>query len=165
MTGEEQKRYDFRLMGEEILRGRNAYHISFIPKNKNVLTWSGEAFMDVTFQPVGVFTSLPRRFRSWRAPSREPTCPAPAMTSSANTGRWDLVPSGYGAEYELHLFFHHCWTVSVSVDTLFDLAKTAAMIRERRKEKSPGLTWPGLRKLSMWRFICGCGRGRVQPSR
>jgi hypothetical protein len=33
LTSEEQKKYDFRLMGEEILRGRNAYHIGFVPKN------------------------------------------------------------------------------------------------------------------------------------
>jgi hypothetical protein len=40
MTNEEQKKYDFRLMGEEILPGRKAYHIGFVPKNKNAFTWT-----------------------------------------------------------------------------------------------------------------------------
>src|SRR6266404_8754200 len=43
LTNEEQKKYDFRLMGEEILQGRNAYHIGFVPKDKNAFIWTGEA--------------------------------------------------------------------------------------------------------------------------
>jgi hypothetical protein len=37
LTSEEQKKYDFRLIGQEILRGRDAHHIGFVPKKQERL--------------------------------------------------------------------------------------------------------------------------------
>jgi hypothetical protein len=62
LTSEEQKDYVFKLLGQETLQGRDVYHISFWPKDKDEITWAGEAYIDAEeFQPVRVFTKLARR--------------------------------------------------------------------------------------------------------
>ncbi len=62
LTSDEQKDYEFKLLGEEIEAGRNVYHIAFRPKNKDEPTWAGEAFIDAAeSQPVRVFTTMSRR--------------------------------------------------------------------------------------------------------
>ena len=62
LTSEGQKDYDFKLLGQEIQQGRNVYHISFRPKDKDNIAWSGEAYVDAEeFEPVLVFTKLSRR--------------------------------------------------------------------------------------------------------
>jgi len=62
LTSEEQKHYVFKLLGQETLQGRNVYHISFRPKDKDEITWAGEAYIDAEeFEPVRVFTKLARR--------------------------------------------------------------------------------------------------------
>lgn len=62
LTSEEQKAYDFKLLGQETENGRNLYHIKFWPKDKDEITWAGEAYIDAAeFQPVRVFTKLSRR--------------------------------------------------------------------------------------------------------
>ena len=62
LTSEEQKGYEFKLLGQEVEAGRNVYHIAFTPKDEEEPTWAGEAFIDVAeFQPVRVFTRMSRR--------------------------------------------------------------------------------------------------------
>ena len=62
LTSEEQKDYEFKLLGQEVEAGRNVYHIGFTPKNEEEPTWAGEAFIDAAeFQPVRVFTKMSRR--------------------------------------------------------------------------------------------------------
>jgi hypothetical protein len=62
LTSEEQKDYEFKLLGQEVEAGRNVYHIAFTPRNEEEPTWAGEAFIDVAeFQPVRVFTKMSRR--------------------------------------------------------------------------------------------------------
>ena len=64
LTSEEQKNYEFKLLGQEVEAGRNVYHIAFTPKvthTKEVM-WAGEAFIDAAeFQPVRVFTRMSQR--------------------------------------------------------------------------------------------------------
>ena len=61
LTTEQQKKYRFRLLGQEEVRGRPAYHITFGPKDRSDIDWAGEAFIDAAdFQPVRVFTRLSR---------------------------------------------------------------------------------------------------------
>ncbi len=62
LTSEEQKDYEFKLLGQEVEAGRNVYHIAFTPKNEEEPTWAGEALIDAAeFQPVRVFTKMSRR--------------------------------------------------------------------------------------------------------
>jgi|SRR5208282_5122376 len=63
LTYDEQKDYEFQLLGREVEEGRNVYHLAFSPRNKKEeLAWTGEAFIDVAeFQPVRVFTKVSHR--------------------------------------------------------------------------------------------------------
>lgn len=62
LTSEEQKNYTFKVLGQEKEAGRSVYHIGFRPKDRDEITWAGEAYIDaVEFQPVRVFTKLSRR--------------------------------------------------------------------------------------------------------
>ena len=62
LTSEEQKGYEFKLLGQEVEAGRNVYHIAFTPKDEEEPTWAGEAFIDAAeFQPVRVFTKMAGR--------------------------------------------------------------------------------------------------------
>ena len=62
LTSDEQKSYAFQLLGKEIQDGREVYHIGFRPKDKDEITWAGEAYIDAAeFEPVRVFTKLSRR--------------------------------------------------------------------------------------------------------
>jgi hypothetical protein len=45
-TSTEQNKYDFRLIGQEVVQGRDAYRIAFVPKNKNAFDWAREALID-----------------------------------------------------------------------------------------------------------------------
>jgi hypothetical protein len=62
LTSEEQKGYEFKLLGQEVEAGRSVYHIAFTPRDEGEPTWAGEAFIDTAeFQPVRVFTRMSRR--------------------------------------------------------------------------------------------------------
>ena len=62
LTSEQQKDYVFKLLGQETLQTHNVYHIRFWPKDKDEITWAGEAYIDAEeFEPVLVFTKLSRR--------------------------------------------------------------------------------------------------------
>src|SRR5579862_9781641 len=62
LTSEEQKDYQMELLGQETRDGRSVYHIGFKPKDKDEMTWAGEAYIDAAeFEPVRVFTKLSRR--------------------------------------------------------------------------------------------------------
>jgi len=62
LTSAEQKNYAFQLLGKETQDGREAYHVAFRPKDKDEITWAGEAYIDAAeFEPVRVFTKLSRR--------------------------------------------------------------------------------------------------------
>ena len=62
LTSDEQKNYAFQLLGKETQDGREVYHIAFRPKDKDEITWAGEAYIDdAEFEPVRVFTKLSRR--------------------------------------------------------------------------------------------------------
>ncbi|MEJ2008497.1 MAG: hypothetical protein P8Z30_10145, partial [Acidobacteriota bacterium] len=62
LTTEQQKKDEFKLIGEETLEGRKVYRIRFRPKDRKDIDWAGEADIDAEeFEPVDVFTKLSRR--------------------------------------------------------------------------------------------------------
>ena len=125
LTSEKQKQYDFHLLGRETVQGRDVYHISFRPKNKNSFIWAGEAFIDATdFQPLRVFTNLSRQ-----VPFTVRTMLGTDISGFGynvvykrqQDGSW--FPSSYGTEYNLRLFFRSR-SVSVLMDTTFEPAES-----------------------------------------
>ena|SRR5215469_3830969 len=128
LTTEEQNKYEFSLIGQDLLRGRAAYHIGFVPKDKNSFSWAGEAFIDTTdFQPVRVFTRLSRRVpffvrsMGWNVSG----IGYELDYKRQEDGNW--FPTSYGTEYGLRLFFHINRTVSVSMDTSFEHVRTTVI--------------------------------------
>jgi hypothetical protein len=71
LTGKEQKKYDFRLVGQEEYRGRPVYRVAFQPKRAPTLDdddemWKGEALIDAEeYQPVTVETSMAQKIPGW----------------------------------------------------------------------------------------------------
>jgi hypothetical protein len=66
LTGEAQRKYDFRLVGKEEYRGRAVYRVAFQPKRAPSLDddemWKGEALIDAEeYQPVTVHTSMAQK--------------------------------------------------------------------------------------------------------
>jgi hypothetical protein len=62
LTTKDQAGYTFQLVGRDHKNGRDVFHITFQPKDKNDYAWKGDAFIDAeAFQPVAVSTSLSRK--------------------------------------------------------------------------------------------------------
>ena len=104
LTSEEQKGYEFRLLGQEVEAGRNVYHISFTPKDTAEPTWAGEAFIDAAeFQPVRVFTKMSRRIpflvrTFW---FDLPGLGFNVVYQRQDDGVW--FPSSFGTEFRIHM--------------------------------------------------------------
>ncbi len=98
LTTEGQKDYNFTLLGQEMQEGRSVYHIGFRTKDKNNISWAGEAYIDAAeFQPVRVFTKLSRRIPFGCGHSWEPICRVSGstwFTSGRRTGSGFLPRSG-----------------------------------------------------------------------
>ncbi|MEO8595661.1 MAG: hypothetical protein ABI759_20245 [Candidatus Solibacter sp.] len=62
LTTDEQRKYQFKLLGSETYRGRDVYRVAFEPKphqDGDNGAWKGEALIDASeFQPVSVFSKL-----------------------------------------------------------------------------------------------------------
>jgi hypothetical protein len=109
LTSEEQKGYEFKLLGQEVEAGRNVYHIAFTPKDKQEVTWAGEAFIDAAeFQPVRVFTKMSGRIpllvrKMW---FDLPGIGFNVVYKRQEDGVW--FPSSFGTEFQMQfgpLFF------------------------------------------------------------
>jgi hypothetical protein len=62
LTSKDQSGYSFQLRGRDRKNGRDVFHITFQPKDKNDYAWKGDAYIDTAdLQPVAVSTSLSRK--------------------------------------------------------------------------------------------------------
>jgi len=117
LTSENQKDYEFHLIGEETLRGRPVYHIGFEPKDKNDYDWKGEAFIDkAEFEPVTVFTKLSRKLPFFVRGIMGVDVPGVGFNVTyvrLEEGVW--FPETFGTEFQLHLFHVFSRTVTVSL--------------------------------------------------
>jgi hypothetical protein len=118
LTSEEQKDDEFKVLGLEAEEGRNVYHIGFRPKNKNEITWAGEAYIDaVEFQPVRVFTKLSRRIplavRTLLG-TDVPGLGFNVVYKRQEDGVW--FPATFGTEFRIHVLFFINRDISVSLE-------------------------------------------------
>jgi len=62
LTSKEQAGYVFQMAGRERLNGRDVFHITFRPKDKDDFGWKGVAYVDTAaYQPVLVTTEMARK--------------------------------------------------------------------------------------------------------
>jgi len=118
LSTEEQKAYEFKLLGQETLAGRNVYHISFRPKDKDEITWAGEAYIDAgEFQPVRVFTKLSRRIpfgvRTFLGTDL-PGLGFNVVYKRQEDGVW--FPATFGTEFRIHAVFFINRQVSIALE-------------------------------------------------
>jgi hypothetical protein len=118
LTSEQQKDYNFTFLGQEVQEGRSVYHIGFRPKDKNDISWAGEAYIDTAeFQPVRVFTKLSRRLpfavRTLLG-TDVPGIGFNVVYKRQEDGVW--FPSTFGTEFRLHAVFFINRDISVSCE-------------------------------------------------
>jgi hypothetical protein len=118
LSSEEQKDYEFKLLGREALEGREVYHIGFRPKDKNEITWAGEAYIDAAeFQPVRVFTKLSRRIpfgvRTFLGTDL-PGLGFNVVYKRQEDGVW--FPATFGTEFRIHALFFINRDVSIALE-------------------------------------------------
>jgi hypothetical protein len=117
LTTEGQKDDDFTLLGQEVQDGRSVYHIGFRPKDKNDISWAGEAYIDTAeFQPVQVFTKLSRRIPFGVRVFLGTDLPGIGFTVTykrQEDGVW--FPATFGTEFRIRALFLINRDVSVSL--------------------------------------------------
>lgn len=117
LTSDRQKDYEFRLIGEESMRGHAVYHIGFEPKDKQDYAWKGEAFIDkAEFQPVTVFTKMSRKLPFFVRGVMGIDVPGVGFNVTylrVEEGVW--FPETFGTEFQIHLFHVYGRTVTVAL--------------------------------------------------
>jgi hypothetical protein len=116
LTTNQQKLYEYNLIGEEIQQGRSVYRIGFRPKDHQDYDWAGEADIDATdFQPVRVYTKLSRPFPFL---VRKLLLDVPGLGFNVQyqrqpEGIW--FPTSFGTEFRIHLFMVWGRTIMISL--------------------------------------------------
>ena len=116
LTTNQQKNYQYHLIGEETQQGRNVYCIGFRPKDRKDYDWAGEADIDATdFQPVRVYTKLsrPLPFLLRKLVIDLPGLGFNVQYQRQPEGVW--FPTSFGTEFRIHLFMVWGRTVMISL--------------------------------------------------
>ncbi len=118
LTSEEQKAYEFKLLGREMEDGRSVYHIAFRPKDREEITWAGEAYIDAAeFEPVRVFTKLSRRIplgvRIFLGTDL-PGIGFNVVYKRQEDGVW--FPATFGTEFKIHAVFFINRQVTIALE-------------------------------------------------
>jgi hypothetical protein len=130
LTTEQQSQYLFKLEGRQTMNGRDVYHVSFRPKDKDDFDWKGEAFIDVhEFEPVVVYTEMSRKI-----PLAVRTLLGTNLPGLGFSVTYDREPDGvwfpvsFGTEFRMRVLFFLARDISMSLsNTHFE--KTHADVR------------------------------------
>ena len=123
LTAEEQTKYEFRLAGMEVYRGRSVYRVTFEPRrtphefDTGDPDWKGEALIDAReSQPVLVSTSL-----AWKMPGVVKVLlgtDIKGLGFSVTYQKFDdgvWFPVSYGGEFEVRGVFFYKRKISVAM--------------------------------------------------
>jgi hypothetical protein len=132
LTTDEQKDYEFKLLGREVQDGRSVYHIGFRPRDKDEITWAGETFIDAEdFQPVRVFTRLSRRMPFVVRTMLGTDLPGVGFNVTYKRqpdGVW--FPASFGTEFRIRALFFINRDISVSLaNTAFEHTHVATRMK------------------------------------
>ncbi len=107
LTTEEQTKYSFEKVGEQVVKGRPAYRIQFRPLDRHDYRWTGEALIDKEeFQPVTVYTRLSRKLPFAVRTLLGTDVPGFGVNIQYTRVDKDLwFPASYGTEFALHALF------------------------------------------------------------
>ena len=117
LTTEQQAKYLFKLQGRQTMNGREVYHVSFQPKDKNDFDWKGEAFIDAhEFEPVVVYTVMSRKI-----PLAVRTLLGTNLPGLGFSVTYDREPDGvwfpvsFGTEFRMRVLFFITRDISMSL--------------------------------------------------
>jgi hypothetical protein len=116
LTTDQQKEYQFKLIGEETQQGRAVYRVGFGPKKRTDYDWAGEADIDAAdFQPVRVYTKLSRQlpFLVRKLVVDLPGLGFNVQYQRQPEGVW--FPTSFGTEFRIHLFRVWGRTIMISL--------------------------------------------------
>ena len=107
LTTKEQAEYVFQLAGRERLNGRDVYHITFRPKDKDDFGWKGVAYIDTTaYQPVLVTTEMARKIpfavRTFLG-TNVPGLGFTVVYAPQADGVW--FPTSFSTEFKIHVLY------------------------------------------------------------
>jgi len=107
LTSKDQPKYSFQLAGRDRKNGRDVFHITFQPKDKNDYSWKGDAYIDTeAFQPVAVSTALSRKIPFAVRTLLGTNLPGLGFTvvyAPQPDGIW--FPVSFGTEFKLHILY------------------------------------------------------------
>jgi len=138
LTSGEQKQYHFDLAGEDTVQGRKVYRVRFRPRDKNELTWAGEAMIDAEeFEPVRVYTKLSRRIPFFVRTLLGTDVPGVGFNvqyQRFDEGVW--FPVSFGTEFRLRAVFFVNRDITVALEnSAFQRAKVQSKILDFQPEK------------------------------
>jgi hypothetical protein len=117
LTSEQQKKYLFKLEGRQTMNGRDVYHVSFRPKDKNEFDWKGEAFIDThEFEPVVVYTEMSRKIPLAVRTLLGTNLPGLGFSVTYDRqadGVW--FPVSFGTEFRMRVLFFIARDISMSL--------------------------------------------------
>ena len=107
LTSSQQKEMIFDLKSREPKNGRDTFHITFRPKDKNDFGWKGEAWIDAqAFQPVVVRTALSRSVPFAVRTLLGTNVPGLGFTVIYAPQPGDVwFPASFGTEFKIHVLF------------------------------------------------------------
>ena len=118
LTSKSQADLEFKLLGRAPMNGRDTFHIEFKPRDKNDLTWKGDAYIDaVEFQPVLVRTKLSRNLPLGVRVLLGTDVPGLGFTityAPQKDGVW--FPESFGTEFKVHILFFFRRQITLSAE-------------------------------------------------
>ena len=107
LTSKTQADYDFKLVGSEKMNGRDVFHVTFTPKDKEDFGWKGDAYIDRSaYQPVLVRTTMARKIPFAVRTLLGTSLPNLGFTVTYEPQPGDVwFPVSFGTEFKLHVLF------------------------------------------------------------
>jgi hypothetical protein len=123
LTGKEQAKYTFRLLGTESFQGRKAYRVAFEPSPEHLSLeeggafWKGEALIDAgEHQPIQVNTKMaPKIPMAVKILLGTNLKGLGFSVSFRKFGDGVWFPVSYGGEFEVRALFFYKRTISISM--------------------------------------------------
>ena len=118
LTTEDQKGFDYRLIGSENMNGRSVYHIAFQPKDKEEFTWKGDAYIDrEALEPVVIRTTQARKIPFAVRTLLGVNLPGLGFTV-VYAPQQDKVwfPVSFGTEFKIKVLFFFSREILIAVD-------------------------------------------------
>ena len=118
LTSKSRADYNFHLLGREHMNGREVFHLTFLPKDKDDFSWKGDAYIDTAaFQPVLVRTDMSRKIPFAVRTLLGTSLPGLGFTvayAPQPGGVW--FPVSFGTEFKLHVLFFFSREITLSAE-------------------------------------------------